>query len=117
MTDLTRMLAALSTPEEASRGDASKPPPVEFAPTKSFPLHGGEAHVFTFPNGWAASVVRHDFSHGGDAGLWEIAVGTFDGEFFYLDYSTPITDDVLGWQSDEELAAVLVAVAALPVAS
>lgn len=104
----------LATPEERNSGDASKPPPVEFAPTRSIALHGGEAHVYTFPNGWAASVVRHDYSHGGDAGLWEIAVGTYDGESFTLDYSTPITDDVLGWQTDDDLAAVLVQIAALP---
>lgn len=107
----------LSTSDERSSGDASVRPQIEFAPTVSRPLNGGASHIYSFPNGWSASVVQHDFSYGSDEGLWELAVGTFDVDTgsFALDYSTPITDDVLGSLTDDDVAATLVLVAALPV--
>lgn len=119
MNDLIRSLAMLSTDEERNSGDASQVPATDFTPTRSRPMHGGAQHLYVFPNGWAASVVRHDFSYGGDAGLWELGVGTFasEAEGFKLDYSTPITDDVLGQLTDAEVSALLAQVRDLPVAS
>lgn len=76
---------------------------------------GSVQKVYSFPNGRGASVVRFRGSYGYHAGAWEIAVLAFkpDGDY-ELDYSTPITNDVLGWQSDAEVEAVLDAIAQLP---
>jgi hypothetical protein len=65
----------------------------------------------TCPNGRGVSIIRGYGTYGATAGLFEVAVLDFDGN---LDYSTPITDDVLGWQSPEDVRAVVAAVAALP---
>ena len=48
--------------------------------------------VHEFPNGYGASVIRHDFSYGGKDGLWEMAV-LKEGD---LCYNTHITNDVIG---------------------
>jgi hypothetical protein len=65
-------------------------------------INDGVQHVYAFPNGYGASVVKHNFSYGGKSGLWELAVLN-DGE---LDYSTEITSDVVGhlaWEQVEKL--------------
>ena len=66
--------------------------------------------VFHFANGYGASVVSHAHSYGGEEGLCEIAVLRDDK----LCYTTPLTNDVLGWQTDDDVAKVLAAIAALP---
>lgn len=75
--------------------------------------NGGEQWLFRFPNGYGASVIRSHMSYGSDFGLWEIGVIGVDDR---LDYSTPITSDVLGHQSDDDVREVLRAIAELPVA-
>lgn len=79
--------------------------------------HGGPQRLYRFPNGYGASVVSHHFSYGGEAGLWELAVIKYDdddpvdgGE---LCYSTPVTDDVLGWLTDDDVDAALAQIEAL----
>ncbi|AWN05249.1 hypothetical protein SEA_IBANTIK_25 [Streptomyces phage Ibantik] len=67
-------------------------------------LHGGHQLKVKFTNGYGASVVRHTFSYGGDEGLFEVAVINEKG---HLDYSTHITDDVLGRLSEEEVLEIL----------
>ena len=74
-------------------------------------LLGGMQHVFRFANGRGASVLCHGGSYGGKDGLWEIAVLKADGD---LDYSTPITSDVLGWLDVPEVESTLRAIMALP---
>lgn len=61
-------------------------------------INGGIQHVYKFANGYGASVVQHEFSYGSHENLWELAVIHFDdtGEWS-LDFSTAITDDVIGW--------------------
>ena len=61
-------------------------------------MWGGTQVVHKFDNGYGASVVRHNFSYGSDRGLFELIVLKFipDTDDFDVDYSTPITDDVLG---------------------
>ena len=62
----------------------------------------GIQKVYQFPNGYGASVIKHDYSYGGKSGLWELAVLN-EGE---LDYSTDITEDVIGhlaWEQVEKL--------------
>jgi len=63
--------------------------------------------IFRFDNGFGASVIRHEFSYGGNAGLWELAVIKFNayGEFDLV-YNTKITNNVIGrltWEEVENL--------------
>lgn len=61
-------------------------------------------HIYNFPNGYKASVIP-------DNGRWEMAVLDSDGN---LDYSTPVTGDVLRHLSGSELLAALNELASLP---
>ena len=64
-----------------------------------------------FPNGFGASIVKSDFSHGGKSGLFEIAV--LDNDTGNINSSTDITDDVLGWQDEGDIDKVLTAISKL----
>lgn len=79
-------------------------------PTDTRPLNGGTQRIYSFSNGLGASVVRHRYSYGGQAGWWELAVLDAEGE---LTYDTPITSDVIGWLSEGEVQATLDRIAAL----
>lgn len=67
-------------------------------------------HIYTFSNGYSASVLTEN-SPSYPATLFELAVLDSDGQ---LDYSTPITGDVLRYINASELLFALNAVAALP---
>jgi hypothetical protein len=71
-------------------------------------LYGGKQKIFKFNNGYGASVVRHMGSYGSEQGLWELAVIRFlsKGEWD-LCYSTPITNDVIGYLTWEEIEELL----------
>ena len=58
----------------------------------------GKAARHTFPNGYGASVVCHDYSYGGKSGLFELAVLGLDGR---INSDTRVTDDVLGFLSPQ----------------
>lgn len=80
---------------------------------------GMAQHLFSFPNGYGASVVRHFGTYGYEDGLFELAVldqviQEEDGYHVELTYDTPITDDVLGWLSVEEVLEILGAIKSLP---
>jgi hypothetical protein len=77
----------------------------------SRPAMGGVQHKVTFTNGRGASVIQHHGSYGGDEGLWEVAVVAAAG---HLDYTTPITNDVLGRLTENDVDAALAQIAALP---
>ena len=79
------------------------------------PMRDGTQVVHKFENGYGASVVCHEFSYGGDQGLKELAVLIFpdNDERYELCYSTEITNDVLGYLSDEDVADLLVKIEAL----
>lgn len=79
--------------------------------TRETPLYGGVQTVYTFENGWGASVVRRRNSYGFREGLWELAVL---GKAGRLDYSATITDDVIASQTDEQIEALLARIQALP---
>jgi len=83
-----------------------------FIPVEENRMNGGVQRIYRFDNGYGASVIRHSFSYGGKAGLWEIAV--LSGPNQKLDYSTPITDDVLGNLNDADVEETLSKIAALP---
>lgn len=72
--------------------------------------HGGVGARATFPNGYTVSVVCHSYSYGGDAGLYELAVMR-GGRIVY---DTPITDDVLGHLTEDDVSAVMREVQELP---
>ena len=61
---------------------------------------GGVQDIYTFDNGYSASVVSNEFSFGGRDGLYELAVIYNDA----IVYDTPITDDVLGYLTSDDLA-------------
>jgi hypothetical protein len=58
-----------------------------------------------FENGYGASVVSHPMSYGGKMGLYELAVLDKNGE---LTYDTPITDDVIGYLTPEQVTEKLI---------
>ena len=53
-------------------------------------------YIYRFPNGYGASVAKFSTSEGHALDLWELAVTTWGDDGDHLNYSTPITDDVLG---------------------
>ena len=65
---------------------------------KKYNLLDGVGYEYKFDNGYGASVVCHSGSYGGNKGLYEIAVLDSKGDFCY---TTDITDDVVGYASEE----------------
>lgn len=63
----------------------------------------GTQVVIFFPNGYGASIIKSPYSYGADKGLFEMAVikGNKDGR--KVCYDTPITDDVLGYLTSEDI--------------
>lgn len=60
--------------------------------------------IYKFPNGYGASVIKFNYIYFGI----EIAVLRFDADGNCdIDYSTPITDDVIGGLDEEERDKVL----------
>jgi hypothetical protein len=80
-------------------------------PIKTQPCMGGTQKLFKFANGYGASVIRHEFTYGGTNGRWELAV--LSGKSQVIDYSTPITSDVLGWLTWPEVQKTLRKIKAL----
>jgi hypothetical protein len=90
---------------------------------RSHPAAPGTQKFYRFDNGLGASVVRFSFSpgvgsYGAAEGLWELAVLKFSGpntaSDFELTYATPITDDVVGHLTEDEVQALLVRIQELP---
>ncbi len=90
------------------------PFPFEHPAVQHRPLCGGDQYRFHFANGLGASVVRFPGSYGSDQGLWELAVTDHPGR---LIYTTPITDDVLGYLTEQDVAETLDAICRLPEAT
>jgi hypothetical protein len=75
-------------------------------PAIARPIEYGIQKIYRFDNGFGASVIKSQFSYGGDENLWELAVIAFNSDDpteFELTYETPITNDVIGNLSDEEV--------------
>ena len=53
-----------------------------------------------FENGYGASVVKGEYTYGGKDGLYELAVLDSNGN---LIYDTSITDDVIGYLTQQEV--------------
>lgn len=63
-----------------------------------------------FSNGYGASVVSGPNSYGGDKGLYELAVIYND----CIVYDTPVTNDTIGFLTEDEVSTYLYKIAALP---
>jgi DNA-dependent RNA polymerase auxiliary subunit epsilon len=78
-------------------------------------INGGVQRLYRFNNGYGASVVKHMFSYGHEDNLWELAVlKLVKDNDFGIDYTTPITDDVIGYLTEEKVEEILASIEALP---
>ena len=66
--------------------------------------------VIKFENGYSASIISHDYSYGGQSGLFEVGI-LYDG---ILVYDTHITKDTIGWLDFAGVAATLKDIEELP---
>lgn len=64
----------------------------------------GYLRTWQFGNGFGASVIRNDYSYGGKDGLFELMV---TDEYGFPEYTSPITDDVVGWLSARDVVMLL----------
>jgi hypothetical protein len=69
------------------------------------PMGMGKQCIVQFSNGYGASIVQGPNTYGGKDGLYELAVFGKDGQ---ITYSTPITDDVVGYLSEQEVEKTLI---------
>jgi len=76
---------------------------LEFKPHSNH-LSGIQARII-FDNGFGASVVCTPFTYGGGRGLYELAVIGKDG---HITYDTPITNDVIGFLTEDKITDVLI---------
>ena len=67
---------------------------------------GVQAKYF-FENGYGVSVIQSSQSYGGCDGLYEVAVIQGNSDKWQITYDTPITGDVLGWQTPQDIDDVL----------
>ena len=80
-------------------------------------LNGGSQTVYKFDNGYGASVICGGwYTYGDDEAPYELAVLKFytDKQGFGLCYDTPITDDVVGHQTGEQIINLLMQIKELP---
>ena len=78
---------------------------------KKMKKQDGVQAIAEFPTGFGASVIKSDFSHGGKSGLFELAV--LDNDTGNINSTTDITDDVIGWQDEDDIDRVLTAISKL----
>ena len=77
-------------------------------------INNGIQYIYKAANNYGASIVRHSFSYGNKKGLWELAVTKYDSDDNWdLCYDTPITSDVLGWLTEQEVNDLLVKISEL----
>lgn len=67
-------------------------------------MGNGLRAVMPFDNGYQISVVRNAFSYGGEEGLYEAAVLDNKGSIVY---DTPVTNDVIGHLTPEDVTDVM----------
>jgi hypothetical protein len=75
-----------------------------FFPINDAPFMVGKKARMHFDNGYGVSVVSHSYSYGGRDGLYEVAV--LDSED-NLTYETPVTNDVIGYLTEEDVTDVM----------
>ena len=59
--------------------------------------------LINFDNGYGASVIRSPYSYGGNQDLYELAVIKDNA----ICYDTPITDDVIGYLTEDDVTKYL----------
>ena len=74
---------------------------------KTHPMGLGVQAVETFDNQYGVSVVRTPYSYGGKKGRYELAVLDSSGA---ITYDTPITNDVLGYLTEDEVSHYMIEV-------
>ena len=84
---------------------------LEFKIHPSGVMFGVQARI-DFDNGYGASIVRGPYTYGGDEGLYELAVFDENG----ITYSTPITNDVEGNLTEDDVTKLLEQIQLLEVA-
>jgi hypothetical protein len=77
---------------------------LEFEQLNDAPYMVGKKSRMHFDNGFGVSVVSHTHSYGGRDGLYEVAVLDKDG---LLTYETPVTSDVIGYLSEQDVTDVM----------
>ena len=77
---------------------------LEFDKISDEPFMSGVRSRMMFENGYGVSVVSHTHSYGGTKGLFEIAVLGKDGD---ISYDTPVTNDVIGYLSPDEVTDIM----------
>jgi hypothetical protein len=69
--------------------------------------------VMFFDNGYGVSVVCGTGTYGGGEGLYELGVIIGNPKSYTLTYATPVTDDVLGYLTEQDVTDTMAKVAAL----
>ncbi len=77
---------------------------------KAHRMGTGYHAIEDFPNGYSVSVVGGPHFYGDGINTFELAV-MHNGQ---IDYSTEITSDVIGYQTRDEITAIMVRVQNLP---
>jgi hypothetical protein len=67
-------------------------------------MNSGIFSTMMFENGYGVSVIRTQMSYGNKEGLFELAVLDSTGD---ITYDTPITSDVLGWLTEDDVSRVM----------
>lgn len=67
------------------------------------PIQESVQRVYKFDNGYGASVIKGKHTYGGSEGLWELAVIQWNEDNYELTYDTPITDDVIGYLTEDKV--------------
>ncbi|WP_296813842.1 hypothetical protein [uncultured Megasphaera sp.] len=82
-----------------------------YTPDKTYidDVTGNEINIFSFENGYGASVIRGPLTYGGADGLYELAV-IYQGE---ITSTTEVTADVEGWLDKNAVAGLLEKIEAL----
>lgn len=60
-----------------------------------------------FPNGYGISVINSHWSYGGNDELYECAVLEGNSDDYYITYDTPITNDVIGYCTEEDVSNIM----------
>ena len=63
--------------------------------------------IYSFPNGYGASVIQGKYLNGGNLGLWEIAPWRNDTQEFIGQAGLGWADDVMAYLNDPELDRIL----------
>lgn len=76
--------------------------------------NGGTQKIIRFSNGYGASIVNHSFSYGTEMAVIQFSNSDSNINNFHICYDTPITDDVLGHLSEEDVQHYLNIIELLP---